>query len=208
MSYNKERYLKRKARLHAQGLSSNGRPWNPRKRHSLAESLERSAGRFWSKVDKSGECWTWRAGFNPAGYGKFKLSYDGKSHTVPSHRVSFMLSNGSIPTGMVVCHKCDNPKCVNPSHLWLGTPAENMVDKVEKGRQARGHSLSMAIAGKIKNQVRGTRCHSAILNERNIIEIREMIFAGMTQREVARMFGVSFQTICNIVNRKSWRHVA
>lgn len=88
--------------------------------------------RFWPKVNKiEGGCWEWTAALKDFGHGQFYLS-PGK--LVSAHRFSFELVNGPTPTGLFVCHKCDNPKCVNPGHLFLGSPQDNMVDKTLKGR--------------------------------------------------------------------------
>ena len=88
--------------------------------------------RFWDKVKIAGpdECWEWKAGKNTSGYGWF--SFNGTQIT--SNRMVWLLINGEIPNGMCVCHKCDNPSCVNPDHLFLGTHLDNMKDKSIKGR--------------------------------------------------------------------------
>ena len=86
--------------------------------------------KFWKKVDKSGDCWLWMAGKLEKGYGQFW--FDGRTHR--AHRMAWLLTNGEIPEGMCVLHKCDNPPCVNPSHLWLGTNQDNMDDMNNKGR--------------------------------------------------------------------------
>ena len=86
--------------------------------------------RFWGNIDKSGACWEWKKHKHKNGYGG--LRYKGKQEY--SHRVAWIISFGDIPDGLYVCHRCDNPSCCNPSHLWLGTPADNMHDRDAKGR--------------------------------------------------------------------------
>ncbi len=89
--------------------------------------------RFWSKVLKTASCWLWTASEHGKGYGGFKL--DGK--TQKASRVSYMMAYGKIPEGMCVLHKCDNRKCVRPSHLFLGTVRDNNIDMMKKGRWHR-----------------------------------------------------------------------
>lgn len=144
--------------------------------------------RFWEKVDKRGsdDCWEWTAYRNPRGYGYFHRN----GHPVPAHRLSYELCNGPIPEGMFVCHKCDNPPCVNPNHLWLGTNADNTNDRNRKGR----------------NPVGGHH-HAAKLTESQVIEIRQRASSGEKQYELAREFKVARSLISLIVNRKLWAHI-
>ncbi len=92
--------------------------------------------RFWDKVVKSDECWEWQGAHDPRGYGFIGAPGGGKN--LLAHRVSWELHNGAIPQGRYVLHRCDNPRCVRPDHLFLGTHADNMADRQAKGRQAQG----------------------------------------------------------------------
>ena len=138
------------------------------------------AERFWSKVDRSGDCWLWTGARTDQGYGRFMLNR--KSRHAP--RVAYELTVGPILGGLFVLHRCDNPPCVNPSHLFLGTNADNMIDAVRKGRSPRT-KLSM-------EQVR---------------EIRAAAAAGVPKKRLARTYGVDPATIRWVIQRKSWAHV-
>lgn len=96
----------------------------------VAASLE---DRFWPKVDKSGDCWVWTAATDEHGYGKFWVKSLGKM--VKAHRAAWLIVNGSMPSGNLL-HACDNPPCVNPAHLRLGTQADNVADAKERGRMS------------------------------------------------------------------------
>lgn len=101
-------------------------------RHSI-ETMEQ---RFKKKylINEHTDCWEWTAAINNIGYGMFRFNNNGMR---TAHRVSYELHKGPIPEGQVVCHTCDNPKCVNPDHLWTGTMKDNMRDMASKGRHAR-----------------------------------------------------------------------
>lgn len=144
--------------------------------------------RFWSKVNISDDpdaCWEWKAG-KVQGYGAFWMS--GENYR--SHRVSYELYYGEIPSGLFVCHHCDNRKCVNPSHLFLGTNADNQRDKTNKNRQAKGEQN-----GKSK------------LTLEQVVCIRQRYTrGGIYLRELAEMFNVTERTVGYIVNRKVWKN--
>jgi hypothetical protein len=114
-----------------------------------------------------------------------------KKTPTTAHRIAFELFVGRIPKGMCVCHRCDHPWCVRPDHLFLGTPADNMLDRNQKGRQARGE-----------------RCGKARLRAHDVIEIRRAWNAKENnQKQLSRKFGVYPQTVWFIVHNKTWRHV-
>ncbi|WP_368880711.1 HNH endonuclease signature motif containing protein [Shewanella algae] len=123
------------------------------------------------------------------GYGKIKAF--GK--TMLYHRLSFELFVGSIPDGMLVCHKCDNPKCVNPEHLFLGSQQENMDDKIKKGRHVGAK--------------KGHKHHKAKLVEWQVLEIKKKLKNGTGQHQLSKEFGVDQSTISNIATGKRWGHV-
>jgi hypothetical protein len=104
--------------------------------------------RFWQHVDKSDTCWNWTASTKPFGYGRFVTRNHYKQKEELAHRVSWELHYGPIPQGMFVCHKCDNPPCVNPEHLFLGTGDDNMKDRNSKQRQAKGERHGKFIHGR------------------------------------------------------------
>jgi hypothetical protein len=141
--------------------------------------------RFMEKVEKTSSCWEWTAGKDPYGYGRF---YDGKH--VGAHRVAWELFKGPIPQGLCVLHHCDNPSCVNPDHLFLGTRVDNARDRDRKNRTSRGE-----------------RNGKAKLTKKQVLEIRARIASGETRRSVAKDFNICRQTIDNIANKKVWGHV-
>lgn len=139
---------------------------------------------FLDKCDfsKNG-CWIWNAAVRADGYGQFHI----KRKPMGAHRASYLLFVGELQNGDLVCHRCDNPICVNPAHLFIGTPADNSADMVKKGRQARGEKHG-----------------SRKLSEMDVLAIRGM--AG-TQLEIAKSFGVDRSLIGYIRRGDLWGHV-
>jgi hypothetical protein len=147
--------------------------------------------RFWEKVDMSGDCWMWTASLTSAGYGRFKVkSY----HSVPAHRVAFALANHEHPKNMLVLHSCDNPTCVNPKHLRLGTAKDNTEDMFRRGRNRTGDQS-------------GENNGNAKLTEVEVLAIKGMIAEGRKNTHIAPEFGVTHQLISQIRRGKIWGDV-
>jgi len=147
--------------------------------------------RFWDKVQigNNNECWEWKAQLNEKRYGI--LWYNRKN--TRAHRMSWMIHHGDVPMGMCVLHKCDNPSCVNPAHLFLGTNKDNSVDMMRKGRN---------------NPPKGEDSYRAILTEKKVIKIRKLWSSGIwKQREIANMFGIDRSHVSEIVRRDIWKHI-
>ena len=142
--------------------------------------------RFHTKyIKQKNGCWNWIAGTRDKGYGVF---YAGK--TITAHRFSYLIHKGD-PKALFVCHRCDNPSCVNPDHLWLGTHQDNMDDMFQKNRQRY-------IAHPGSNNGR------AILTEKDVLEIRTSTQSNET---LAKIYNMSKQTISDIKRRRTWKHV-
>ena len=149
---------------------------------------ELQAERFWEKVQKADGCWLWTGTKGPAGYGQFAATHN---KTLVASRVSYYLHYRKDPRHLQVCHSCDNPTCVNPDHLWLGTAKDNKADSIRKGRANVGIRNARALA-KLK-----------------VEEVRE-IRSSYTGRygeavSLARKYGISADIIRNIVNDEIWR---
>ncbi len=150
------------------------------------------ADRFWPRVDKSGACWIWTGARTHGGYGVIREP--GRAgRLVRAHRQSFEWAFGPIAAGAVVCHRCDNPSCVNPDHLFVGTQTDNMRDASAKGRAKGGTPPG------------GTH-HRAKLTQAKAGEIRARYArGGVGLAPLAAEYGVSKKTVLNIVHRRIWR---
>ena len=125
------------------------------------------------------DCWIWSGHKDKDGYGTIRAY--GKRYK--AHRFSYMIYRGEIHDELYVCHHCDNPSCVNPDHLFLGTNKDNMADMTRKKRQ-----------------------HSKI-SEEDVIQIRRLHKLGVKPKELSQKFGLAKNTLSYIINRKSWKHV-
>ncbi len=145
---------------------------------------------FWSKVDKGdgSGCWVWTKSGIATGYGNF---WDGKK-PILAHRMAWRLTHGDIPAGYYVCHSCDYPPCVNPSHLFLGTPKDNSRDMSQKGRA---------------NKVRGETHPLTTLTEKQVLDAKARFGAGEDLQKIAASLDVSRDTIHAIIVGRTWKHL-
>jgi hypothetical protein len=159
------------------------------------------ADRFWAKVHRSTEndCWPWQAALAKTGYGVIGLGrkHDGVEY---SHRVAWSLTNGAIPDELFVLHRCDNRRCCNPSHLFLGTHADNMRDAASKGRLATQARPDCA--------ARGDAHPNAHLSADDVRAIRALGQLGARRGVIATEFGVSPSLVWLINTNRLWKHVA
>ena len=144
--------------------------------------------RFWDKVNIKGpdECWLWQAGKMPDGYGCFWMN----NKNITTHRTVWELTYGPIPDGLLVCHHCDTPLCVNPKHLFLGTQKDNSTDMVLKGRSLKGEANPFSK-----------------LNKNDIKAIRNLLLKGETYKMIAKKFNISTSPVYRIKHGKGWVHV-
>lgn len=163
---------------------------------------EKDKLRFWKLVDKTEYCWNWNS-CTKNGYGRFCLS--GKDY--PSHRVSWTIENGNIPESLCVLHKCDNPSCVNPIHLFLGSHKDNMMDMENKGRGNHPHGDNHPARKNPHYLKRGESNPKSKLNEEKVRRIRTLRESGIGYREIATEYGVTKAAVRFIVQRKSWKHI-
>jgi hypothetical protein len=130
---------------------------------------------FWPYIEKTEACWIWRGTRTAARYGIISR----RGERIYAHRLSYELHYGKIPPNRHILHECDNPSCVNPKHLFLGTPLTNTHDAIKKGRKPGG-----------------------CLTDKDVEEIRELARSGISQSEIARFFGVCQPHINRIINNK------
>lgn len=187
-------YQSRFARPGIQGRSEEGAGWIMRgdseARGRTIDASEVHAALFWSKVDvgRYESCWTWRELTTATGYGRFFIS--GPNFSAKAPRVAWAITHGTCPGHLCVCHKCDNPACVNPEHLFLGDRKDNLSDAAVKGRVARGG-----------------RHGGSKVNETQVAEMRKLHASGVSSSALAITFGITHSNVRCIVTGKTWKHV-
>ncbi len=148
---------------------------------------------FWSKVNKSANCWNWKPSTGTRGYGIFRKVHDRTRYFIRAHRAAFMLNyDTAIPEGYYICHKCDNPTCARPNHLFMGLPKDNSLDMVAKKRSVR----------KL-----GSQHGRSKLMENDIVIIRTRISTGENSSSISKDFPVSARMIRRIREGRNWKHV-
>lgn len=160
--------------------------------------IELRRKQFYSRVAVSSpdQCWPWTGcrypitSENKWDYGKTQIF----GYVTTAHRASFLFTGQPVPSGMLVCHKCDNPPCVNPGHLFLGTSLDNLEDCASKGRR-------------VFNPNKGELHYRSELTDSDVLQIRSMRASGMKLKDIGQEFGIPFKHVSLISLRKRWKHI-
>jgi hypothetical protein len=152
--------------------------------------------RFWSSIEKDGDCWNWKQHIYENGYGRIIVRHNGKKRQLGAHRIAYLLVHFEVPDDLEVCHSCDNRKCVNPKHLWVGSQADNMQDAVKKGRHVppllrREQHPQAKLTQEDVDEIRATYQKRTRYNHGNISQL-------------VNKFGISDGHIHNILARRVW----
>lgn len=170
----------------------------------LLQLTDAEAARFWAKVDKSAgpdDCWLWTGAKIDTGHGVVKY----RGVQTQAYRLSFRIHKGSIPDGLCVCHHCDNPPCVNPSHLYSGTHGQNIKDRDDRQRTAKGMRHGRNTMP--ERTARGEGHGRATLNKNLVRAMRRDREQGLSYSAIAKKRGVSRGAAWCAIAGPSWKHV-
>lgn len=171
--------------------STRGKLLHAKSRHLVETDFsEEDRERFWKHVNKKekNECWEWNSATGSGGYGVFGIWNKKHARHLMSHRCAYVLSGKSIPSGMIVCHSCDNRKCCNPYHLFMGTPKDNAADCAAKDRTLFGN-----------------RNFNTKLTPESAIDSYRRFYNGETARSISDRYGVSIPCIMSLVQGRAWK---
>lgn len=156
-----------------------------------------------AKVEKTDSCWNWIGCLHKSGYGWVTSS--GKTQL--AHRLAYKIFKGIIPQELCVCHSCDNKRCVNPDHLWLGSQAENIKDRDSKGRQVSPSGEKHRFRLYPESVPKGSAHPLAKLTEPQVLAIKSRYSLGWSVRVLAKEYGVNVPAVYKLLNGKTWRHL-
>lgn len=155
--------------------------------------LQSSKNKFYQFIVKTEECWIWRGYVDRNGYGRFRFCNNKNRIDIKAHRASYFFHYGKLSSELLVCHHCDNPICVNPFHLFMGSSLDNMTDKIIKNRSVN---------------VKGEQHGRHKLTTKDVYDILLMIKNKLRDDEISKIKNIGRKTVNNIRNYKSWKHIS
>jgi len=187
LSYEQKKFCS--IECYGQSMAGNEKPsfWEVATKEEQMKRLKSSFEKY--VIRNEDGCWGWKGCLSKK-YGS--LQYGGKYKSISAHRASWLIHKGEIPEDLFICHTCDNPVCTKPEHLFLGTPTDNVLDMIKKGRN---------------KPTRGEKSASAKLNEAQVIQIKELLEQNESMTQIAKKFGVHIVTIHDIKYKKTWSHI-